>query len=97
MSRVLQTKNKDLVNLVVKQSKDVWHKNSNGKYVLNNKYDYYGKVEKGTSAFVVRTNLDGTSAKFVDDTSNLSKKTKNEIVKSISNGTTKVVYLVKNK
>lgn len=76
-SRVFRDKNKDLVNLEIVSADKVWNKKNN-KYVLDNKnYGIYGKVEKGTSAFVCTTNLDGSHSKFIEDTSRLSKKTKN--------------------
>lgn len=97
MSRKFNSKNKDLVNLEIKKAKDVWEKDKNGNYVLSPKYDYYGKIDKGLSAFVTITNKKGENSKFVEDTSNLSKKTKQEIVKTLSNDKTKVAYLVKKK
>ena len=97
MSRVLQPKNKDLVKLEIKKSKDVWVKNKQGKFVLNNNYDYFGKVDKGLSSFVTMTNKQGKNIKFVDDTSKLPKKTKNDLVKILSSSNTKVAYLVKKK
>ena len=97
MSRVIQPKNKDLVNLEIKKSKDVWTKNKSGKFVLSDKYDYYGKIDKGLSAFVTMTNKKGENVNFVEDTCRLSKKNKNEIVKGLSSQKTKVLYLVKKK
>lgn len=97
MSRVLQPKNKDIVKLNVLKSKDVWEKNKSGKYVLKDKFEYYGKIDKGLSAFVTKTNKKGLNTQFVENTSSLPKKTKNEIVKVLTDKNTKVVYLVKDK
>lgn len=97
MSREIQVKNKDLVNLEIKKSKDVWKKNRKGNYVLSDEFDYFGKVDKGLSAFVTMTNRKGQNSKFVEDTSILTKKTKNEIVSALTDRNTRVVYLVKRK
>lgn len=97
MSRVLQPKNKDIVKLEVKKSKDVWMKDKNNKYVLKDEYEYFGKVDKGLSAFVTMTNKKGMNTQFVENTNSLPKKTKNEIVKVLTDKNTKVVYLVKKK
>lgn len=86
-----------MVNLEVKKSKDVWEKDKKGKFVLKKEFDYFGKIDKGTSTFVTITNKQGENIKFVEDTCKLSKKTKNEIVKTLNNKNTKVVYLVKKK
>lgn len=96
MSRKFQGKNKDLVNLQVVSSKEVWTKNKQGNYVFNKKYDIYGKVDKGTSAFVTTTNTKGKNNRFVEDTSKLPKRVKNDIVKHLYNKN-KVAYLVKKK
>lgn len=96
MSRRFQSKNKDLVNLQVVSAKDVWTKNKQGKYVFNKKYDIYGKIDKGTSAFITTTNTKGKNNRFVEDTYRLPKKVKNEVVKHLYNNN-KVAYLVKKK
>lgn len=97
MSRVLQPKNKDIVKLEVKKSKEVWKKDKNNKYVLKDEYEYFGKIDKGLSAFVTMTNKKGMNTQFVENTNSLPKKTKNEIVKVLTDKNTKVVYLVKKK
>lgn len=85
MSRKFQQKNKDLVNLDIMESNKVWKKNGN-KYVLDNKnYDIFGKVEKGSSAFVVETNRFGEKPKFVEDTCKLPKVAKNKIIDLFNN------------
>lgn len=97
MSRNLQRKNKDLVNLQVLTSDKVWTKDKNGKYQINNELNVYGKVEKGSDCFVTSTNKKGTNHRFVENTVNLSKKTKNEIVDNFLNKNKRVVYLVETK
>ena len=96
MSRIFQSKNKDLVNLQVISSKEAWTKNKQGKYVFKKKYDIYGKVDKGTSSFITTTNTKGKNNRFVEDTCKLPKKVKNEVVKHLYNNN-KVAYLVKKK
>ena len=63
--------------------------------MLRKDIDIYGRVDKGTSAFVTSTNLHGKNHKVVEDTSKLSKKTKNDIVKLLKNDNRKVVYLIR--
>ena len=97
MSRKFQGKNKDLVKLSVVTADKVWTTNKNNKPVLRKDLDIYGRVDKGTSAFVTSTNLSGGNHKIVEDTSRLPKKVKNEIVNILKNDNKKVVYLVKGK
>ena len=97
MSRKFQQKNKDLVNLDIVESNKIWIKKDK-KYILDNKqYDIYGKVEKGSSAFIVETNKFGEKQKFVEDTCKLPKNAKNKIVDLFNNKNKRVVYLVKKK
>ena len=93
MSRNFQKKNKDLVNLQVVPSSEVWERSANGKFKYKNNLKIFGKVDKGTSAFVTNTNSRGSNNRFIEDTSNLPKKVKNEIVKHLYNKN-KVAYLV---
>ena len=97
MSRLFRDKNKDLVNLEVVTADRVWTKNKSGKTVLRQDIDIYGRIDKGTSAFISTTNLSGGNHKIVDDTSNLPKKVKNDIVNILKNENRKVAYLVKKK
>ena len=99
MSRQFQSKNKDLVSLDVVSADDVWdfkHKR-NGKPTLSNKYDIYGRVDKGSSAFIKSTNKVGGNYKFIEDTHKLPKNAKNKIVNMFDNNNKKVAYLVKKK
>lgn len=97
MSRKLQPKNKDIVNLSVESAKNVWVRGADGKFKLNDKFEYYGRVEKGMTAFVTHTNKRGNNYKFIEDSAKLPKKTKNEVVKHLLDGRHKVAYLVKKK
>ena len=97
MSRPFRDKNKDLVNLRVATANEVWTKDRNGKYTIRRDLAVYGRVDKGTSAFITSTNLSGGNHKIVDDTCNLSKKTKNSVVKLLKNSNHRVAYLVKDK
>lgn len=99
MSRIFQQKNKDLVNLDVVSADKVWEKDKkkNGKLTMSKKYDYYGKVEKGYSTFIVGTNRYGENSKFIEDTCKLPKVAKNKIVDLFDNKNKRVVYLVKKK
>lgn len=97
MSRKFQQKNKDLVNLDIVESNEVWKKN-NGKYIMDTKnYDIYGKIEKGTSAFIVQTNRFGERQRYVEDTCKLPKNAKNKIIDMFNNKNKRVIYLVKKK
>lgn len=97
MSRKFQGKNKDLVKLSVVTADKVWTRDKKNKLVLRKDLDIYGRVDKGTSAFVTSTNLSGANHKIVEDTAKLPKKVKNEIVKILKNDNKKVCYLVKEK
>lgn len=99
MSRKFQQKNKDLVNLKVVTSDNVWDKQKmrKGKPTLRKDYDYYGRIDKGTSAFITATNSVGENFKFVEDTCKLPKVAKNKIVDLFNNKNKRVVYLVKKK
>ncbi|MBQ7879700.1 MAG: hypothetical protein IJ317_03520 [Clostridia bacterium] len=96
MSRKFQDKNKDLVKLSVVTADKVWTRDSKNKPVLRKDLDIYGRVDKGTSAFVTSTNLSGGNHKIVEDTARLPKRVKNEIVKILKTDNKKVCYLVKN-
>ena len=97
MSRKFQGKNKDLVKLKVITAEQAWDKTvkRKGKPTLSKKYKFFGRVDKGTSAFVTSTNLTGENHKFVEDTAKLPKNLKNQIVDSFNNKNKRVVYLVK--
>ena len=97
MSRVFKEKNQDLVNLKVLTADKVWVRDKKGNVKLNKNLNIYGKVEKNSSCFITSSNLQGKNHKFVEDTSKLTKKTKNEIVNQFNNNNKRVVYLVKKK
>lgn len=95
MSRPFRGKNKDLVQLQVVTADKVWTKNKAGKLTLRRDLEIYGRIDKGTSAFVTSTNLAGGNHRIVDDTANLPKRVKNDVVKVLKNENRKVAYLVR--
>lgn len=99
MSRRFQEKNKELITLDVVSSDKVWDKSKlrNGKPTLKKDYSYFGRIDKGSSAFITKTNSTGDNFKFVEDTYKLPKNAKNKIVDLFDNKNKRVVYLVKKK
>ena len=99
MSRRFQEKNKELITLDVVSSDKVWDKSKlrNGKPTLKKDYSYYGRIDKGSSAFITKTNSTGDNFKIVEDTYKLPKNAKNKIVDLFDNKNKRVVYLVKKK
>ena len=73
MARKTQIKNKDLCNLEVVTSDKVWNKDHKS---FKKDLDIYGRVEK-RSSYIASTNKKGANSKFLEDFSNLHKKTKN--------------------
>ena len=101
MARRFQEKNKDLVKLEIFSAENVFDKTKltkGGKPILRSDLQIYGRVEKGLSAMVTSTNRKGENPKFIEDTSKLPKKTKNEIVKYFDKYKKRsICYLVKKK
>ena len=95
MSRKFRDKNKDLVNLQVVPASTVWTTDKKGKPVLRRDISIFGRIDNGTSAFITSTNLSGGNHKIVEDTVNLPKKVKQDIVKLLKNQNKKVAYLIK--
>lgn len=95
MSRPFRGKNKDLVKLEVVTAEHVWTKNKSGKPKLRTDIEIYGRVDKGTSAFVTSTNLSGSNHRIVEDTCKLPKKVKNSILKILKNENKRVAYLIR--
>ena len=96
MARIFNNKNKDLVNLEVVTSDKVWT-TYKGEPILRKDLNIYGKVSKGRSAYVAQTNRRGKNGKFVEDTTNLPKKIKQDIVDKFENDNKRVVYLLRKK
>jgi hypothetical protein len=94
MSRLFRDKNKDLVRLKVVTSDKVWTTTKSGKPIIRKDIGLYGRVDKGTSAFITSTNLSGKNHKIIDDTINLPKKVKNDVVDLLINKHRKVAYLI---
>ncbi len=93
MSNVYQPKRKELAKVKVVSS-DIYSKN-------RSKLKFVGSIQRGYTAFVAtQKNKKTGKSSFIDDTSALTKKTKNEVVKFFSskeNNRKNVVYLVVNK
>ena len=93
MSRNYQPKNKEFAKVKVVSTEFY------NKYKKNLKL--VGSVQRGYTAFVTTpVNKKTGFCKFIDDTSSLTKKTKNEVVKFFSNKENKkksVAYLVTEK
>ena len=90
MSNVYQPKRKELAKVKVVSSETYRNSRSN--------YRHVGNVNRGFSSFVTtQRNTKTGKCSFIDDTSSLTKKTKNEIVRFFSdseNAKKSVVYLV---
>ena len=93
MSNVYQPKRKELAKVKV-VSTQTYSQN-------RNKYKFIGSVQRGYTAFVTtQRNKQTGKCMFIDDTSALTKKTKNDVVKFFSNKDNRnkgVVYLVVEK
>ncbi len=93
MSNVYQPKRKELAKVKVVSSE----------YYRDNrsKYQFVGSVQRGYTAFVTTQKSRKTGKNsFVDDTSSLTKKTKDEIVRffsDIANRNKRAAYLVVTK
>lgn len=94
MSRPLRTRYKDLVNLRVVTADEVWTKNKSGKMVLRKDINIFGRIDKGTSAFITSTNMTGGNHRVVKDSATLSKKTKTAVVDLLKNKNRQVAYLL---
>lgn len=95
-------KNQDLRGLKLKTSKDVFDIDKKGKVKIKKEFKIYGSVERN-SPFILKKGVKNEKYRFIDDISNLNKKTKNEIVNYFENERTKkgnkrrIVYLVDEK
>ena len=90
MSSVYQPKNKELAKVKVVSTQ---------MYSANrSRYRYIGSVNRGFTNFVTtKRNLKTGQASYIDDTSSLTKRTKNEITNFFSNYSNRnkgVAYLV---
>ena len=95
MSRKFHKENKDLVGIKVVTADQVWTTDKNGKRRLRKDIDIYGRVDKGTSAFVTSTNLTGGNHKIVEDTCELPKSVKNGVISLLKNKNRSVAYLIR--
>ena len=93
MSNIYQPKRKELANVKVVSSGTYRNERS--------KYKFIGSVQRGYTAFVTsQKNQKTGKCSFIDDTSSLTKKTKNDIVRFFSdkeNRNKGVAYLVVDK
>jgi hypothetical protein len=83
MSNVFTKNKKELAGVKVVSASEAWLKNENNsgsEYYLNPDFDFVGKVDLDISNFVLRANRDGKPTGFVEDVSNLPKRTKQELV-----------------
>lgn len=90
MSSVYQPKRKELARVKVISSEEFSNNRGN--------YNYVGSVNRGFTNFVTtKRNKKTGQCSFVDDTSSLTKRTKNDITKFFSKHSNRqkgVVYLV---
>lgn len=97
MSRYIKESNKALSGLKVVASEDIFIKDKKGKEIKSPLV--FGQVVRKLPNFIVKEKKD-KSYDFVDDVSELPKRTKNELVKHFSSKTKKgnlrqVAYLIK--
>ena len=84
-------------------SKEAWKKVGEKDYRLRTEsYDFYGKVDSSCGGFIIKAVNDGFNTAFVEDFTNISNATKNNIARYFCNSENKkfnrkVVYLVKDK
>ena len=97
MSRRFRDKKLDLISLEPVAGSVVWDKSKKrkGKPTIRKDLEIYGRIDKGTSAFITKTNSTGGNFKFIEDTYKLPKNAKNKIVDMFNNQNKRVVYLVK--
>ena len=96
MSRKYQPKTKEYAQVQVISSAEAYQNNK-----LNPNYNFIGKIDRDMPNMVIKVNKEGKKTSFVEDTCNLTKKTKGEIVDFFKNAKTakgnprKKLYLVK--
>ena len=89
MSSVYQPKRKELAKVKVVSTKTYDENRTKLKFV--------GRVKRGLTSITTQTNKKTGKCSFIDDTSSLTKRTKNDIVRFFSdkeNEKKNVVYLV---
>ncbi len=96
MSRKFNSKNKSLISLKVVSASEVWEHDGKGGYRMKKNLNVFGKIEKGTSAFISTTNMRGTNHRFIDDVCNLPANLKNQIIKNFKDDKKKVIYLIRD-
>lgn len=99
MSSTYSKNKKELAGAKVISSKEVFTKR-NGRYVVRPDIDIIGKVDTSMSNFILKVNKRGGKPNFVDDVSELPKRTKSELVGHFydekgNRNKNKVAYLVR--
>lgn len=93
MSSVYQPKRKELAKVKVVSSQDYGNNRS--------KYKFVGRIKRGYTSFITtQSNKKTGKCSFVDDTSSLTKRSKNDLVRFFSdknNEKKNVAYLVVDK
>lgn len=93
MSSVYQPKRKELAKVKVVSSQDYGNNRS--------KYKFVGRIKRGYTSFITTQSNNKTGkCSFVDDTSSLTKRSKNDLVRFFSdknNEKKNVAYLVVDK
>ena len=98
MSRKYQPKTKEYAQVKVISSSQAYVNNK-----LNPNDEFIGKIDRDMPNMVIKVNREGQKTKFVEDTCNLTKKTKGEIVDFFKNNKTskgnsrKKAYIVREK
>ena len=82
MSSVNYNLNNKGVRLI--DSENAWVRGKNGKYKLNKKYKFYGKIDKTMPGMIVSAG-DKTKPKYCGDVCELNKTAKSEIINHFYN------------
>ena len=100
MSNVFSKYRKELAGVKVVSSKEAWLYTKKGKPYLNPEYNIIGKVDSAFPNFVLKANKKGFKTGYIEDTSALTKTTKERLVehfydKKGKRTANKVAYLVR--
>lgn len=100
MSNIFSKYRKELAGVKVLSADKVWKHTSTGKPYLDPKYNVIGKVDSAFPNFVLKANKLGFKTGYIEDTSALTKTTKERLVehfydKKGKRTANKVAYLVR--